>query len=165
MDFAKRRRFVVDFIFILVLFAVFMIAALFVVLFGTKIYSGTTRDMDRNYSKRTAYYYINNKLQNYNEKDAVYVTDYDGNALIELTSNIEGTDYITYLYIADGYLKEITAPADLDFDYSNGADILPATGLEVSYVTDSLMNIVVTDKDGQQVSFYHNIVGEASRHE
>ena len=53
MDFAKRRRFVVDFIFILVLFAVFMIAALFVVLFGTKIYSGTTRDMDSNYSKRT----------------------------------------------------------------------------------------------------------------
>ncbi len=165
MDFAKRRRFVVDFIFILVLFAVFMIAALFVVLFGTKIYSGTTKDMDKNYAKRTAYYYISNKLQNYNEKDAIYVTDYDGNALIELTSNIEGTDYITYLYVKDGYLKEITAPADFEFDYSNGADILPAKGLEVTFVTNSIMNIVVTSEDGQEISFYKNIVGEASEHE
>ena len=52
MNFAKRNKSVVDFLFILALFGAFAITALFVVLFGARIYKTTVSNMNTNYEKR-----------------------------------------------------------------------------------------------------------------
>lgn len=160
MNFAKRKRSVVDYLFIIALLAVFLIAALFVVLFGTRIYSKTTTDAEVNYEKRTAYYYLTTKLRSFEAEGAVEVSEHDGDAMLMLHEEIGGNPYTTYLYEEDGYLKEITTPADLEFDYSGGNDILAIESFTADMVGDNVLKIELTYPDGEKLSFYQNILIE-----
>ncbi len=54
MNLLKRDRSIVDVIFMITVFGVFMLSALFVVLFGAKIYKKTAHDMSVNFSTRTS---------------------------------------------------------------------------------------------------------------
>ena len=58
MNFAKRNKSIVDFLFILALFGAFAITALFVMLFGARIYESTVANMNTNYEKRTGRKYV-----------------------------------------------------------------------------------------------------------
>lgn len=160
MNFAKRKRSVVDFLFIIALLAVFLVAALFVILFGTRIYSKTTTDAEVNYEKRTAYYYLTTKLRSFEAAGAVEVSEHDGNAMLVLTEEIAGSPYSTYLYIEDDHLKEITTPEGLEFDYSGGNDILAVDSFNADMVGDNVLKIDLTYPDGEKLSFYQNILIE-----
>ena len=75
MNFAKRNKSVVDFLFILALFGAFAITALFVVLFGARIYKSTVANMNTNYEKRTAMSYITEKIRSHDYTGGVDVED------------------------------------------------------------------------------------------
>ena len=107
MNFAKRNKSVVDFLFILALFGAFAITALFVVLFGARIYKSTVSNMDTNYEKRTAMSYITEKMRSHDYTGGAEVSD--ENSVLKLYQNIDDRSYVTYLFLKDGYLKEFTA--------------------------------------------------------
>ena len=60
-------------LFILALFAVFMISALFIVLFGARIYKKVVADADTNYNARTSIAYISEKIRQHDSEDGVSV--------------------------------------------------------------------------------------------
>lgn len=158
MNFAKRKKAVVDVLFILALLAVFMVSALFVVLFGTKVYSKTVEDSNVNFSKRTAFYYIATKLNSHKEAGAVSLGENEGEKVLELRDNYDGNEYITHIYEMDGYIKEITTPEGLEFDYSNGNNIIAVNDMDITFVSDNLMKITITDTEGNVNSFFQNII-------
>ncbi|MCR5301085.1 MAG: DUF4860 domain-containing protein [Lachnospiraceae bacterium] len=160
MNFAKRNKSVVDFLFILALFGAFAITALFVVLFGSRIYKTTVSNMNTNYEKRTAMSYLTEKIRSHDYTGGVDVSDIDGtgdsdvHSVLKLYQNEEERRYVTYLFLADGYLKEFTADESYDFDYSSGTNILAIDDFSVSRQTDGLYRFNITDTNGEKTEFF-----------
>ncbi len=160
MNFAKRNKSVVDFLFILALFGAFAITALFVVLFGSRIYKTTVSNMNTNYEKRTAMSYLTEKIRSHDYTGGVDVSDIDGtgdsdvHSVLKLYQNEGERRYVTYLFLADGYLKEFTADENYDFDYSSGTNILAIDDFSVSRQTDGLYRFNITDTNGEKTEFF-----------
>lgn len=159
MNFAKRDKSIVDFVFILALFCAFMITALFVVLFGSKIYQRTVSDMDRNYASRTALSYITEKVRSHDYTGGADVADIDdvsvnGHSILILYTESEYGSYATYLFVKDGYLKEYTAPREDEFDDARGTDILPIKEFAVNKENDSLYSFHVVDGNDDAMDFF-----------
>ena len=160
MNFAKRNKSVVDFIFILALFGAFAITALFVVLFGARIYRSTVSNMSTNYEKRTAMSYVTEKIRSHDHTGGVDVTDSDGSSsdgehsVLKLYQKVGGKKYVTYLFVSDGYLKEFTAVDSYDFDFKNGTNILAINDFSVRKESDGLYHFNITDSNGEKTEFF-----------
>lgn len=160
MNFAKRNKSVVDFLFILALFGAFAITALFVVLFGARIYKSTVSNMDTNYEKRTAMSYVTEKIRSHDYTGGADVADIDINnpseqhSVLKLYQEMGGKKYVTYLFLKDGYLKEFTAEDTYDFDYSVGTEILKINDFSVRKESDGLYFFDITDSNGERTEFF-----------
>ncbi len=160
MNFAKRNKSVVDFLFILALFGAFAITALFVVLFGAKIYQSTVSNMSSNYEKRTAMSYVTEKIRSHDYSQGADVSDMnssassDAHSVLKLYQQIGEKKYVTYMFVADGYLKEFTADESYDFDYKTGTNILEISDFSVRKESDSLYFFDITDTNGEKTEFF-----------
>lgn len=160
MNFARRNKSIVDFLFILALFGAFAITALFVVLFGSRVYKTTVSNMNTNYEKRTAMSYLTEKIRSHDYTGGVEVTDVNGtsasddHSVLKLYQEMGGKRYITYLYVADGYLKEFTADEEYDFDYTSGTDILAVDDFSVRKESDSMYHFSIEDTNGEKTEFF-----------
>ncbi len=152
MNFAKRNKSIVDFLFILALFGAFAITALFVVLFGARIYESTVNNMNSNYEKRTAMSYVTEKIRSHDYTDGVNVDE--TGSILKLYQTTGDKKYVTYLFVADGYLKEFTADEDYDFDYKAGTKILAIKDFSVKKENDSLYRFNITDTNGEKTEFF-----------
>lgn len=168
MNFAKRDKSIIDFVFILALFCAFMITALFVVLFGSKIYQRTVSDMDTNFASRTALSYITEKIRSHDYEGGVDVADIseasvNGHSILVLYTTSEYGDFATYLFVKDGYLKEYTSPKDAEFDYERGTNILEIQEFRVNKMNDSLYSFYIVDADGNETSFFVSLYSEVNK--
>lgn len=159
MNFAKRDKSIVDYLFIIALLAVFMISALYVVLFGARVYERTVSDMDRNFSTRTARSYITEKIRSHDYSNGTGMSDialssHEENSVLVLRSSNDGKTYLTYLFVKDGYLTEFTASEEYDFHFDDGFEILPVTEFKGERVRDGLYHFMVKDAYSQDTSFY-----------
>lgn len=154
MNLLKRQKSIVDVIFMITVFGVFMLSALFVVLFGAKIYKRTAHDMSVNFNSRTALAYVTEKMHQHDRHGGVDVTIDDGKPVLKLTQFINSDEYCTYLYEYDGYLKELTAKGDIDLVKSAGKNILKIKGFTATKETDSLYRFNITDDEGNDTEFY-----------
>lgn len=160
MNFAKRNKSIVDFLFILALFGAFAITALFVVLFGARVYENTVSNMNTNYEKRTAMSYVTEKIRSHDRTGAVEVSDEsgagdaEGHSVLKLYQESGGKRYITYLFVDDGYLKEFTAEDTYDFDYHAGTQILAVKEFSVRKESDSMYYFSITDHNDEKTEFF-----------
>lgn len=161
MNFAKRNKSIVDFLFILTLFGAFAVSALFVLVFGSRIYERTASDMQVNFEKRTALSYITEKVRSHDFGGGVEVDDFDLNSatdgnhsVLKLYQTVGGKEYVTYMFVADGYLKEFTSSSDYEFDYESGTKILPIKEFSVKKVGDALYRFDVVDENGENTDFF-----------
>ena len=152
MNFAKRNKSIVDFLFILALFGAFATTALFVVLFGARIYQSTVSNMSTNYEKRTAMSYVTEKVRSHDYTGGAEVSD--ANSVLKLYQKVGDKRYVTYLFVADGHLKEFTADESYDFDYKTGTDILEIQDFSVTRESDSLYFFDITDSNGEKTEFF-----------
>ena len=154
MNFERKKKSIIDVIFIIALFGVFMISALFVLLFGAKIYQNTADDMGSNYSTRTALSYITEKMHQYDHLDGVDVVTTEGTPMLKLIKTINDRDIVTYLYSADGFLREQTLVGDIDFIPANGQEILELKSFKATKVNDSLYRFNIIDAEDKAMEFY-----------
>jgi hypothetical protein len=144
----------VDILFLLALFSVFLISALFIVLFGAKIYRNTVSGMEANFKSRTALSYVTEKMRQFDHSGGAAVIHYGETPVLVLNERVGDNDYSTFLYEQDGYLTELTARSDYDFDLTGGTKVVPVSGFFVERVTDSLYRFTLTDENGESVSYY-----------
>lgn len=160
MNFAKRKKSIVDFLFILALFGAFAITALFVVLFGARIYETTVTNMNTNFEKRTAMSYITEKIRSHDYTGGAEVSEMnmsdaaDQGSVLRLYQDVGDKRYVTYLFVDDGYLKEFTADEDYDFDFASGTTILAINDFSVRKENDSLYRFNITDSNGEKTEFF-----------
>ena len=132
MNILKRDRSIVDIIFMITVFGVFMLSALFVVLFGAKIYKKTAHDRSVNFSSRTSLAYVTEKLHQHDRKNGVTIAEDADGPILKLSQFINSDEYCTYLYEYEGNLKELTVRGDVGLVKSAGMNILKLNSITSS---------------------------------
>ena len=150
----KRDRSIVDVIFMITVFGVFMLSALFVVLFGARIYKRTAHDMSVNFSSRTSLAYITEKLHQHDRKNGVEIIEDKQGPVLKLSQFVNSDEYCTYLYEHDGNLKELTVRGDVDLVRSAGKNILKLNSFAATRISDSLYRFNIEDDEGNKTEFY-----------
>jgi hypothetical protein len=117
-----KNRHVVDVLFVLALFGVFAASALMLVTIGASVYKQTVNHMNDSFTERTAYTYLEEKIRQNDLYDGIEIGELEGTQALVLTQRLNDTEYCTYLYLYDGYLKELFARKNSFI----GDNILPA---------------------------------------
>lgn len=153
----EENRHIVDALFVLALFAVFAISALMLVTIGANVYQKTVNDMDANYSGRTAFSYVTEKLRQNDSAGTISIGALEGHPAIILSQDIDGRLYNTYLYQYEGYLTELFTSADLDLGgdiLKAGHPLIPLQEFELNETAPSLYHFLLSTTDGQSISLY-----------
>ncbi len=154
MNMQKRDRSIVDVIFMITVFGVFMLSALFVVLFGARIYKKTAHDMSVNFSSRTSLAYVTEKLHQHDRKNGIEIIKDSSGPVIKMNQFVNSDEYCTYLYEHEGYLKELTVRGDVGLVRNAGKNILKLNSFESTKISDSLYRFNIEDDEGNATEFY-----------
>ena len=159
MKFGKRDKSIVDALFLLALFGVFLISALFIVLFGAKIYKNTVKSSDDSFVQRTCYTYITEKMRQNDNSKGIKIDTSDANSTVTLSKTVNGKDYLTYLYCDDGYLKEYTTSAGNTLNKQAGNKIIELDSLNAVECNKNLYQFTLSGS-GVESSFYVSITSD-----
>lgn len=161
----RNRTFPLDLIFILSLFLLFTITAVTTVLTGMKIYRHTADDMKQNYETRTFSSYLTEKVRQNDVSDSISIFSASASGekdqIMEalcLTNYVEEQTYNTYLYLYDGYLRELTVSSDVtELSGTAGQPILPARSFFVTADDADLLHISFVSESGLSEELYFPI--------
>lgn len=152
---SENEHHMIDILFVLTLFGVFAISALTLVIMGAKIYKSTVDHMNVNYSSRTAYAYITQKIRQQDREDSVSVGTFDGCTAIIMEEEINDTLYCTYLYEYEGQLYELLTRADQsDMKAEFGSPIMEIQSFQAKQISPNLYEIDIVTLEDDSISFH-----------
>lgn len=135
-------------IFAMALFGLFAASVLMVLMLGAKSYQGLVTTTKESYEERICLQYIATKVSHYSGDGAVSVTQFgDGGALV-LKETLDGWDYVTYLYLHDGQVKELFCEADVELGPDAGFAIMDVEGLTIGLSQENLLYLTCTGSGG-----------------
>ncbi len=153
----QEKHFIVDILFVLALFGVFAVSALTLVTIGADVYQHTVTDMSINYESRTAVSYITEKIRQNDMEDGICLTTLEDVPALCMRSRVDEDIYCTYLYLYDGYLKELFMKQGASLGgqiLPAGTDILQLKNLTMDYAASHLIRISLQTPSGEQHTFY-----------
>jgi hypothetical protein len=145
MQFKSENKHMVDILFVLALFSVFTISALLLVILGADVYSKTIDDMDQNFTTRTSFSYITEKIRQADRTGAVEIGTFDGQDALILSQSLDDTVYCTYIYLYNGHLKELFIKKGQDIQPKAGQDIIALTSFHLEQMDDHLYRLTMKD--------------------
>ncbi len=149
----QEKHFIVDVLFVLALFVVFTFSALMLVTIGAEVYRHTVDDMDSNYETRTSIAYLTEKIrQNDNAAANICISTLAEQPVLTFSQYINEETYCTYLYMHEGYLKELFIKPDSyvgDNVLAAGQNIMELKSFTVEQVSDNLLSIQITTTNNE----------------
>ena len=128
--FGSEQSHAISGVFVFLLLGVFAVFSTLLVLFGAQAYRATTDRTEAHGEDRMIYSYLLNTVRG------------------AVAYNYGGDPYEKRVYCYDGYLRELLAPADYEFDPAEGEPITPAQSFRVQ-LNGSLLTMVVIDAAGE----------------
>lgn len=146
----KAYQHTIDFLFPIALFFVFSASSLIVLLLAANIYQNIVSDSQSAFEQGTTLTYITNKLRQNDTQgtEHIYLTQFDGYDALAIEQEYNEQSYITYIYEADGYLKEIFMQKDVTALAKNGTTIMEIFDLTMNELSDGLFQFTCTSTDG-----------------
>lgn len=114
----------------LALTLVFLVIAFFTTALGAGIYRDTVEASNGNSEIRTDLLYITQRV--HRAEGEVSILSFGGSDALALTSEENGIEYVTYIYVYEGALRELTAQAQAEADPSLGQSVFSAERLSLS---------------------------------
>lgn len=146
-----------DTVFVLILFAVFVIAALFISASGALAYKNAVGQMETRFDRQTCISYITAKVRANNESGKISIGELDGINALCITDTVGDEKYVTYIYQYDGMVREMFCNAVISLDPSTGSALTEAKSLEFSR-DGNLFTVTLTDKNDIVTTVYVNAV-------
>ncbi len=147
----------IDMLFVLLLFAVFIIMALAVSASSAAAYKKSCVQCDQRFNRQTCISYITAKIRSNNEAGKISIVQKDGVNALCITDSFESSEYHTYIYQYKGTVRELFCNAAVDIDLNAGSVLAEASDLKFS-LDSGLFKISLTDLDGQSAVFYVNSI-------
>ena len=101
-----------------------MLCALFAVLIGGKVYENINARTESTYRGDVALSYIANKVRQGDADGMVGLTEMEGITVLQLKQEINGSEYVTYIYYRDGKLWELFTDTESGLGVNDGYEIL-----------------------------------------
>lgn len=140
----------------LLLFGVFAVCLMVVLLTGADSYQGLTRRDQVSSDSRTCAQYLATRVRQADIDQSVSVAEFDGGDALCFTQSVAGDDYVTRVYVYDGWLMELFCKADSSLAPGDGERIMAAQSLE-AWEEDGLLRLTVTPADGEPVELLLNL--------
>lgn len=150
----KQEHHIIDILFVIALFCMFALSAIFLISVGADIYGKTVSHMEANFNSRTAFAYVTEKIRQADAEGAVNISYLDDIPALTITQTIEDTLYITYLYRYDNQLKELMVREDTPLGPAAGQDIMELTDFSLHKISDRLYSFSLTTTDGDTCQLY-----------
>lgn len=150
----KQPKHIIDTLFVIALFCLFALSAIFLITIGANIYGRTVNNIEDNFSNRTALAYITEKVRQSDNAGSLSIGAFHGCPALIITSKIENTEYCTYLYEYDGYLREIMLRRGMAIDPAIGQSIIAVSDFSLTPINDHLMNCGITIDDTENYNLY-----------
>ncbi len=144
----------IDILFVIALFCVFALSAIFLISVGADIYGKTVSHMESNFNSRTAFAYVTEKVRQADSTGAVDIGQLDDIPALTITQTMGDTQYITYLYQYENQLKELMVREDTPLGPAAGQDILALTDFSLDKINDHLYSFSLTTEDGNTCQLY-----------
>lgn len=136
----NQRGQMVNTLFTMLLFLVFVLCALFAVLIGGKVYENINIRTESTYRADVALSYIANKVRQQDTGGMVELTDENGTAMLRLKQIINDRVYHTDIYYRDGKLYELFTAADSGLGVNDGIEIMECDEV-VMAMEDGLIHV------------------------
>lgn len=155
----EKNLHTIDTVFVLVLFAVFVITTLMVTSSGALAYQNAVKQMDERFNKQTCISYITAKVRANNASGRISVGDFKGNEALCITDNVNGTGYTTYIYQSEGMIRELFCNDEVadSMEPESGAALAEANGLSFAE-ENNVLTIQLTDTDEKITTIYINML-------
>lgn len=144
----RGQQHVTDIVFVLSLFCVFAVLALFVVVLGANVYRNIAGDMDVNYNMRTSIAYLSEKVRQNDSAGSVEIRDVGGNDALVLTQQAADDSYETWIYAQGKKLREVTVAAGKKITPGDGQEIMDLSRLQLRKTDEGLIRMEITDMQG-----------------
>lgn len=156
----KHARHLSEVLFTIGLFCVFSISAISIVVIGAKVYKTTVKNMDKNYTSRTAAAYIMEKARQHDTKGGVKIVQLSED--MPALALYDGDDTVTYIYCYKDKLCELVTSAGSQPYVSGGEKLLPAKSIAFEQDSHGIYKVCIENIDGKvfSIDFYLKSVGE-----
>ncbi|NLM15360.1 MAG: DUF4860 domain-containing protein [Clostridiaceae bacterium] len=146
----RRERHTAEILFVIALFFLYTICALLLSVMVADAYSRGAERSERNYNMRTSVLYLTEKVrQTTGAEGEISVRQTgEGDALV-LGMLVESEQYETWIYVEDGYLREVLLLQGADISPGIGQKIMPLSSLVLELGPEGLLQISVTDQTGE----------------
>ena len=150
----KQENHIIDVLFVIALFCIFALSAIFLISIGANIYGKTVDHMESNFNGRTSFAYITEKIRQSDQTGSVSVGELEGIPALLITNTQGETEYITYIYEYEGSLKELMVRKDTPLGPFAGQDIMAVTKFELNKVKDNLYAFVLSTGENETCQLY-----------
>ena len=140
-----RRSYVVEILFTLVLFTLFVVGSFFILLSGANAYQKQVEEIQNVEELRLPLSYISTKLHQAN-KDNVSIEIVDGINCLLIEEVIDNKTYVDMFYYQDGYLYETFSALDL-LSIKNGERVCAISNLIMEDRGEDGLYFEVTNDD------------------
>lgn len=134
-------------LFTMLLFLVFVLCALFTVLFGGKVYENIGARMENNYAGSVALNYVANKVRQGDRAGSVRVVEIEGTPVLEIGQEVNESRYVTWIYYREGTIRELFTRKDSGLSLADGLVIIECGGFIPSMEGD-LLSVETTGEGG-----------------
>lgn len=159
MNRQRDGKHTVDMLFVLTLFCVFAVSASLLIALGANIYQSTITDMNKHYTLSTASAFITEKVHQHDEAGSVTLGKVDGKNALVLTETYGENVYYDYIYVYDGYVRELLIGKDATPMPESGQKILQIKKFSLEESSDNSIIMRMIDNDGNMLSktiYYHS---------
>lgn len=139
----------INIVFPVMLFLIFTLSALFIILFSARTYQHIVDSSNNQYVKSVSSSYIFRKVHS---SDRIYNVSIGENGdvpTLRMFENIDGQEFVTHIYVYDGYLRELFTQADKEISPTAGTALFPANDFKAYYLKTGVLKIEITMPTGE----------------
>lgn len=145
----RRKIYTAEILLVVALFFLYTIFALLLSVMVADTYREGAERSERNYNMRTSVLYLTEKVRQTNAPEGISVRQTEEGDALVLGMSANGERYETWIYVEDGYLREVLLLQGADFMPGIGQKIMPLSSLDLELGQKGLLQIRVTDQTGE----------------
>lgn len=150
----RQQRHIVDILFVIALFCLFTLSAVFLISLGADIYGKTVTNMEENFDTRTALAYVTEKVRQSDAKGQISIGSLSECQALVISSGSGDLTYQTYLYEYDGYLMELMIRQGVSVEPSAGQSILAVSDFQLRAINDKLLGCTIKTDETHSYDLY-----------
>ena len=153
MSKASSAKHSVSGIFAMLLFGFFAIILMVSLLLFAQMYMQSVKTTEAESAFNTVSSYITTKFRQH-DSDCIFIDSIDDISSLCFTDEINGNEYITYIYLKNNELKELFTSVDSNADSESGTTIASLSTFDVNKMDDNYYKFTLADSDNNSDTFY-----------